>query len=223
MKQYLFLVPLLPILMLGAVSATAWDGVEVTAADGSVERLAYGGASPTPYACAWYHDETTAPFFHITNEEALGGETCANPWLVHCDEDSLVYYGAWPLGTSYTANSIEYNVDLTCTVTVTEPVRLRAERAGDFGSLAADEHDLTLKYPDGSSLSLFWAATGPEEMQLILAPGSYEATLHVFASHYRQSGQFIRPYAGRVRLLWEDPGVVGVEPVAWSSLKALYR
>jgi hypothetical protein len=225
MIRTIFQLALFLVLALGVGSALAWDGVEVTSAYGYVDHLIYGSASPEPYPCYWRHGDSPDLFFHVTNGEAGGmPDVCEDPWLAHCDNDSLTFQGAWPQYQSWTTNFVEYVVDLSCTVTITATTRLTARRSVISESVSPNEHYLTLTHPDGSTQPLLADEAGPDHAQLILPPGLYEATLHVWAGGYRiPHTEFILPYEGWVSLLWEDPDSVGVEPIVWSSVKALYR
>ncbi len=222
-RMYPFLIILF--LSLGGASALAWNGVEILDAHGRVEHLNFGSGGMGPDHCYWDHADSPDPFFHITNADAIGiYDTCDDPWLAHADADSLSFHGAWPLSESWTANSTEYGVDLSCTVSIAANTRLRAERLVLSTDLTLNEHELVLIYPDGSIQSLLGEGPEPDSAQLILTPGIYEVNLHVMAKSNRPQGEnIIEPYDGRVSLYWEEPGTVGVERVDWSSLKAIYR
>jgi hypothetical protein len=213
---------LISALMITALPAIAWEGVEVLAAEGDLQQHVFAAPSPIPGYCYWEHAETAGPVFHATNADGYGNMGCLYPWLVHCDADSLVFRGGWPLIEGTFLTGAEFIVDLSCSVNITADTRLSAGRTV-VGDLDTDEHTLTVVFPDGSILPVLPSGSGPDQANLILQPGAYLVTLHVHAYQHVITGENITPYAGHVLLKWEDPGSVAVEPVSWSSLKTLYR
>jgi hypothetical protein len=93
MKQF----PLMSFLLILALATPAMGGVEVLDSTGLVERDIYGAPSPVPGHCYWEKDENAGPDFHATEADGYGNDGCPYPWLAHCDGDSLVYHGTWPL------------------------------------------------------------------------------------------------------------------------------
>jgi len=205
-----------------ALPAAAWDGVDVLDSAGLLRQEVYAAPTPTPGYCYWDKDEFAGPIFNATNADGYGNAGCSYPWLVHCDADSLVYRGSWPLiDDLYVLNST-YRVELTCSVEVTAPTRLSASRAVT-GNLEIDEHALTIVFPGGTEVLLLAAGSGPDEAQLDLQPGNYQVSLTVEAFQSTTSQTVIDPYEGHVLLKWEDPASVAVEALSWSSFKAKFR
>jgi len=214
---------LISALVLAVLPAAARAGVEMVEADGLLRREVYAAPSPTPGFCYWDKAESTDPVFHATNADGYGNIDCLDPWLVHCDSDSLVFRGEWPYMNFIYLTRTSYVVSLSCSVDITAETGLTAGR-GVTGDLDIDEHTLTIDYPDGTSLPILQPGSGPDHAQLVLQPGSYRITLQVHALQSKISGGgFISPYAGHVLLKWENPGGVAVKSVSWSSLKAAFR
>jgi len=208
-------------LLFATQPSTALESVEVLDADGRLWQHLWVAPSPTPGTCYWELAESGGPVFHATNADGEGTLECSDPWLVHCDSDSLVFRGVWPfIDMTYVTGS-EYLVDLSCSVNITADTRLSAGRTV-IGNLDTDEHMLTITYPDGSILPVLPSGPGPDQAQLILQPGSYLVTVHVSAYQHKIGEENIDPYLGHVLLKWEDPGSVAVEPVSWSSFKASF-
>ena len=208
-------------LLVAAQPAAALESVEVLEADGGLNQHVWISPSPTPGYCYWELAETDGPFFHATNADGYGNMDCPDPWLVHCDSDSLVFRGAWPYIDDIYVRGSEYLADLSCSVNITANTRLSAGRTVT-GNLDTDEHTLTITYPDGSILPVLPSGSGPDQAQLILQPGVYLVTLHISAYQSKSYSGNIDPYLGHVLLKWENPGSVPVEPVSWSSLKASF-
>ncbi len=222
MKPIQFLILLAMTTML-CTTASAWDEPLVNTGEGSVQQHMWVVSSPTPGYCYWDSDSISDPVFHATNADGYGNMECPDAWLVHCDNDSLVFQGSWPFIDSYFVSGAEYIVDLTCSVMLNTETRMSAGRLINSGDLDTDEHSITITYPDGSVVQVLDADPGPDQAQLDLPPGEYLVTLHVSAYQHKSPGEVIDPYAGNVWLRWEDPGVVAVTPVGWNSVKAYFR
>ncbi len=205
-----------------ALPAAAWDGVEVLDSTGMLRQEVFGAPSPTPGYCYWDKDEFAGPVFHATNPDGFGNNECTYPWLVHCDGDSLVYRGSWPLIDVLNVLSSAYRVELTCSIDILLPTRLSASRTG-AGNLDVDEHALIIVFPGGDEVLLLAPGSGPDQNQLDLEPGTYLITLTVDAYQATPSTVAIDPYEGQVLLKMEDPEQVAVEASSWSSLKAVFR
>jgi hypothetical protein len=209
-------------LLFAVLPATALESVEVLEADGRLWQHLWVAPSPTPGTCYWELAEGGGPVFHATNADGDGTLECSDPWIVHCDSDSLVFRGVWPFIDATYVTGSEYLVDLSCSVNITADTRVSAGRTV-VGNLDTDEHTLTITYPDGSILPVLPSGSGPDQAQVILQPGVYLVTLQVSAYQHKVGDEIIEPYLGHVLLRWEDPGSVAVEPVSWSSLKALFE
>lgn len=220
MKQFPLL-PILLILLILALVTPAVGAVEVLDSSGLVEREVWGAPSPTPGYCYWEKDENAGPEFHATEADGDGNDGCPYPWLAHCDGDSLVYHGTWPLIEGEYLLGADYRATLTCTVNLTEPTRLDANRTVS-GNLDVDGHALSIIFPDGTLVNLLPAGTGPDQAALELQPGLYHVTLEVEVAQGGPVGTPVDPYDGRVRLVWEDPGVP-VSTTSWSLVKAMFR
>lgn len=219
--------PLKIILALGvlvscAFPAFAWDGVELIGSSASVTRWNILHATPTPSYCNWEYSNSGWPCFSATNTDGTGNSGCPDPWFAHCDEDSLVARGAWPLVDAKWSKGSHFEAILACTVTLNVRTGLVAERSVS-GNLTKDEHELTLEHPDGTKVLIFTPGSGPDEAGLILEPGTYRILLEIYAFQQDTGGDFIDPYRGHVKLSWEDPATTPVEPTSWGDLKALYR
>jgi len=219
----LFKFILLMIALTGAaLPVAAWDGVEVTDSAGLLRQEVFAAPSPSPGYCYWDKDEPAGPSFHATDVDGYGNTGCADPWMVHCDNDSLVYQGTWPLIDGLYVISSAYRVELTCTVDVTVATLLTASRAVT-GNLDIDDHALTIVFPDGTEVLLLEPGSGPDQVQLELDPGSYQVSLTVEAFQSKTTQTVIDPYESHVVLKWEDPDSVDVEHTSWGSLKAVFR
>ncbi len=205
-----------------AVPASAWTGIEVTEAEGLLRRESYGAPTPVPSYCYWDHEISMGPVFHATNADGDGNTGCTEPWLVHCDADSLVFRGQWPLLDDLYLLDSSYEADLNCTVVLAEESRLSARRLVISGELDTDEHLLTVTDSDGLVMEVLGVG-GPDENQILLPAGTYAVQLYVHAYKDRIYGYPIEPYFGEVVLSWEDPGTVMVDPVPWGWLKSSYR
>lgn len=217
MKQF----PMLPVLMILLLSAPAWGAVEVLDSAGRVEREVWGAPSPTPGYCYWEKDENAGPDFHATEADGYGNDGCPYPWLAHCDGDSLVFHGTWPLIEGEFLLGAEFRATLTCSVNLTEVTSLTIDRAVS-GNLDINEHGLSMVFPDETELSLPPVGPDPEHITLELEPGVYRFTISVEVEQYGPVGTPVDPYDGFVRVIWEDSGVP-VTTTSWSSFKALYR
>ncbi len=208
-------------LLVLAWPAFSWDGVEITDSAGLLRREIYADPSPTPGFCYWDKDEAGGPTFHATNDEGFGN-FCIDPWLVHCDTDSLVYRGSWPLIDGLYVRSSAYRVELSCTVDIFVATRLKVRREVT-DNLDTDEHMLTIVFPDETEWQFSDSAPNPFEVQMDLDPGVYQVTLTIDALQATTTGTVIDPYVGSLVVKWEDPAGVAVEPMSWSSLKAIFR
>jgi hypothetical protein len=200
----------------------AWEGAEILESTGSLRQEAYAAPSPTPRYCYWDAEAAAGPTFHATNADGYGNFGCLDPWLVHCDSDSLGYRGSWPLFDEPYALGSTYRVTLDCSVAFADPTRLVAARTVSVG-LDHDEHGLNVGFPDGTTVALLAAGSGPDQAELVVPPGVYRITLTIEAYNARDDAGVIGPYEGAVSLVWEEDGVVGVEPRSWSGLKAAFR
>jgi hypothetical protein len=205
-----------------ALPAVAWEGVEVTEADGYITRWVTRRGTPTPGYCDWRVDSPPVQSFTATNADGVGNLACDDPWFVFCDNDSMVYRGAWPAHSAATISGTNYESILTCTVNITAQTGIFCTRSS-VGNLDEDSHELTLEHPGGEVVTIFAAGTGPDDVQLVLAPGTYIVTTVIFANQTLPSGGTFSPYTGHVLVTWGDPEGVAVEPVSWSSLKATFR
>ena len=152
----------------------------------------------------------------------MGNNDCTDPWLVHCDGDSLVYRGYWPQVEASLVYANHYEAVLISSINIIKQTRLSASRSVD-GNLTGDIHAVTIEYPDGSSVPLFPAGSGPDQAELILNPGLYQVSFVVDAYQSNKLVDFIDPYQGFIILIWQDPGSVAVEPMSWGSIKAVFR
>ena len=199
----------------------ASDHVQMQSADGHLRREIYGAPSPVPGYCYW-DSPGDALTFHATNDDGYGNMDCLEPWLVHCDGDSLVFRGQWPfLDHEYLIGS-GYYVDLSCSVTLDAEMQLTASRSVT-GVLVANLHTLVVEFADGSDLVLLDVDSGQDHAFILLPPGTYQLHMHIEAYKHTTYGYPIEPYEGEVVARWSDPDPVAVQPVTWSSLKALYR
>ena len=214
-------------LLIFAMTATtcpafAWHGVEMLDSTGMLRQEIFAAPSPTPGYCYWDKDEFAGPDFHATNPDGYGNYDCTYPWLVHCDSDSLVFRGSWPLIEGLYILSSAYRVELTCSIDIILPTRLSASRTV-AGNLDIDEHALTVVLAGGAEVLLLAPGSGPDQNQLDLEVGTYQIILTVEAYQATPSGVAIDPYEGQVLLKMEDPDQVAVEALSWSSLKAVFR
>ena len=212
---------LVVILLATAMPAVAYEGVEVTEADGYVTRWVTRRGTPTPGYCDWRVENPPVQSFSATNADGQGNWPCDDPWLVKCDNDSLVYRGAWPAHSAAPISGTNYESVLTCTVNITAEVGMYCTRSV-VGNLDVNDHWLTLEHPGGEEVPIFHSGPGPDEVQLVLAPGTYLVTTVIFANMELPGGTF-SPYSGQVAVGWGDAGGVAVEPTSWSSLKAIFR
>lgn len=209
-------------LLVTALPAVAFEGVAVTEADGYITRWVTRRATPTPGYCDWRVETPPVQSFFATNGDGAGNIPCDDPWYVKCDNDSLVYQGAWPAHSAATIEGTNYESVLTCTVSITAEVGMFCTRSA-VGNLDVDDHRLTLEHPGGEVVTIFPTGPGPDDVQLVLAPGTYIVTTTIFANMTLPLGGTFGPYSGHVSVGWGDPGGVAVEPTSWSSLKAIFR
>jgi hypothetical protein len=216
-KSFLLAVTLLAT----AAPAFAWDGTEVLEADGYITRWVTYRSTPTPGYCDWRPDSPPVLGFEATNADGAGNLPCDDPWYVHCSSDSLVYRGAWTPHSASPISSTNYESTLTCTVNVTAETGMFCTRSS-AGNLDVDSHRLFLEHPGGEVVNIFEEGVGPDDVQLVLNPGTYDVTVIVFANQSLPGGTY-DSYAGHVAVVWDDPATVAVEPVSWSSVKAIFR
>ena len=205
-----------------ALPAAAWDGVEPLEAGGYITIWFTLTSSPTPRYCDWRTADPAGPALHATNTDGVGNNGCTDPWLVHCDGDSLVYRGFWPQVDASLVYTSHYEAVLASSVNITKRTRLSASRSVE-GNLTSDIHAVTIWYPDGSSVPIFPAGSGPDQAELILEPGLYQVSFIVDAFQWNNPGNFIDPYRGFIILIWQDPTSVAVESMSWGSMKATFR
>lgn len=199
----------------------SWDGVEITDSAGILRREIYADPSPVPGYCYWDKDEAGGPTFHATTVDGHGN-ACLYPWLVHCDTDSLVYRGSWPLIDGLYVSSSAYRVELSCTVDISVATRLKVRREVT-GNLDTDEHLLAIVFPDETVWQFSDSDPNPFEVQMDLDVGVYQVTMTIDAVQANTTEKVIDPYEGSLVVRWEDPAGVAVEPMSWSSLKAIFR
>ena len=209
-------------IIITALPALAWDGVEAVEARGYITRWFTLTSSPTPRYCDWRTVDLAGPALHASNADGVGNNGCTDPWLVHCDGDSLVYRGYWSQVEASLVYANHYEAVLISSINIIKQTRLSASRSVD-GNLTGDIHAVTIEYPDGSSVPLFPAGSGPDQAELILTPGLYQVSFVVDAYQSNKLVDFIDPYQGFIILIWQDPGSVAVEPMSWGSIKAVFR
>jgi hypothetical protein len=205
-----------------ALPAFAWESVEVIEADGYVTRWVTRRGTPTPGYCDWRVESPPVLSFTATNADGAGNWPCDDPWFANCDNDSLVYRGAWPAHSAANISGTNFESELTCTVNITANTGMFCTRSAE-GSLDEDTHELTLEHPGGEVVPIFEAGIGPDDVQLALGPGTYLITATIFANQTLPGGGTFGPYTGHVSVVWGDPGGVAVEAVSWSSIKATFR
>ncbi len=205
-----------------AVPALAWDGVESEVAGGYLTRWFTNTSSPTPRYCDWRTPDPAGPALQATNTDGVGNNGCADQWLVHCSGDSLVYRGQWPQLDGSLVYTSHYESVLACSVNISKQTRLSASRAVT-GSLTGDIHAVTIDYPDGSSVQVFPAGSGPDQAELVLDPGLYQVSIVVDAYQSAKEWETIDPYEGFIILIWQDPESVALESMSWGSMKAIFR
>lgn len=210
-------------LLVVALPAIAWEGIEIYEAEGSVIHQLFGAASPTPWGHSWTSPEPAGTGFSATEADGSGGINPPHPWSAYCGSDSMYFRGAWPLMESVFTRSAEYIVSLSCTVGISEDTRLSASRVITSNFLTDNEHTITAVKLNGAIIEVLGDEASPDQNQVVLPPGVYEIRLDVHVSAYRFSDAVIHPYDGLISLAWEDPASVAVEPLNWGSLKALFR
>lgn len=205
-----------------ALPALAWDGVESVEARGYITRWLTLTSSPTPRYCDWRTVDPAGPALHASNADGVGNNGCTDPWFVHCDGDSLVYRGYWPQVEASLVYANHYEAVLVGSVDITKQTVLSASRSVE-GNLTGDIHAVTIEYPDGSSVPIFPAGSGPDQAELILEAGLYQVSIIVDAYQSNKVGNYIDPYEGFIVLIWQDPENVAVESMSWGSMKAIFR
>ena len=205
-----------------AIPVIGWDGVEVTEADGFITRWVTRRQTPTPGYCDWRVVSPPVQSFTATNGDGAGNWPCDDPWFVHCDDDSLVYRGAWPAHSAATIEGTNYESVMTCTVNITVQTGMFCSRSS-VGNLDEDTHGLILEHPGGELVTIFPLGPGPNEAQLVLDPGIFIVETVVFANQTLPDVGTFDPYTGNILVTWGDPNDVAVEPVSWSSIKAIFR
>lgn len=208
-------------LLLSTSAALAVEGVEINLAQGQVRHHIQADPSPVPGYCYWESEPSTTAF-HVTEADGYGNMDCPHEWLAHCDSDSLVFHGTWPLMETTYVRTANYQVDLTCDVTISDYTLVKAQRIIE-GNLTTSIHTLIVEYADGTEEILLDETGGLDQTQTLLLPGHYTIHLQVHAQLHLVFSGLITPYDGHVRLTFEDPGPVAVQPTAWDSLKSLYR
>jgi len=210
-------------LMIAAQPAVAWEGVEVVEAEGYINRWVSYSSSPTPGFCLW-EQVTPVLSFQATNADGdeFGDLGCDDPWFVHCDSDSMVYRAAWPANNAPTVTSSNYESTLTCRVNITATTGMFNTRSA-VGNLDEDFHRLLLEHPDGTVVTIFPAGSGPDDVQLVLDPGTFLVSILVLANQSHPVGGNFDPYSSHILVEWGDPESVAVEPASWSSVKAIFR
>jgi len=201
----------------------AWQSPEIVEAQGELCNLVFVAPTPTPGICCWASGEPVGTDFFASEVDGDGNMDCPYPWMVHCDRDSMIFEGTWPLMDFPYLVSVEYQATLSCTVVISEATQLFASRVVMASGLFNDEHSIFLEYPNGSSVELLGAGSESVQNRLILPPGNYSIRMHVYCSQYRYTHGVVTPYSGRVSLAWEEPGTVSVESTQWCNLKALFR
>ncbi|MCP4570770.1 MAG: hypothetical protein GY838_00300 [bacterium] len=209
--------------LLAAAPAVAWNGVQVYEAEGDLQQHYWVAPTPTPGYCYWDHPTSAGPVFTASHGDGSGNMGCPDPWFVHCDGDSLVFRGAWPMIDDPQVTGIEYAVDLICAVDVAAATRIRAVCTVTAGPLDTAEHSLTITHPDGTNEVLLEGGVGDCRLTRTLPPGDHLVRLRVRAYEHKSYDEVVDAYAGALSLYWEDPATVAVEPVSWSSLKAAFR
>ncbi len=205
-----------------ALPASAWDGVESLEASGYITRWFTLNSSPTPRYCDWRTADPPGPIYSATNADGVGNNDCTDPWFVHCDRDSMVYRGSWPGIDARLVYSSHYEAVFACSINISQTTFLSASRSVE-GNLTSDIHVVEMEYPDGSMVSLLAAGSGPDQVERMLEPGSYQIFILVDAYQSNRLGDFIDPYQGFIVLTWQDPARVAVEPMSWGSMKAIFR
>ena len=200
--------------------AQAWEGVQVLEATGVIREHIYGAPSPVPGWCYWEQEEPVTSF-HATNEDGQGNMGCPHYFLAHCDDNSMVFYGSWPLNDHIYIIGASYEASLICTVQLISNSRLIANR-GYTGTLDLDTRTVTLVHPSGAHEEILGPG-GPDELQVMLTPGIYTLEIEVDVSQSAPYPNPLLPFDGWVGLTWEDPESVGTQPSTLGAVKALFR
>jgi len=213
---------LLLILILAAAPATVLACANLLESTADLKHHVNGAPSPIPGYCYWESDPAAGPTFTATQLDGYGNMDCPHPWRVHCDADSLVFQGAWPvIDTEYVLGA-DYQANLTCRLRVTSDIKLTATRSVS-GRLDQDTHTAEILFPDGTTVKLLTDGIGDDTADLLLPPGVYGLTLYVYAHQTRAPDPVVSPYAGRVVLQWDATGELAAEAVDWNSLKMSFR
>jgi len=202
-------------------NAAAWEEVVVLYSGGHVYEDIYGYPSPVPQGCYWEYLDSN-PHFDATNEDGQGNTECADFWMAHCDDDSLVFVGTWPRNEDHYTLGASYDTELTCTVTLTGNSWLKASRQVQ-GNLTTDIHQVVVEYPDGSQVDLLGEVGEPDQAQIMLVAGTYTVRLVAYAYQYSPYPQDVDPYEGYLAAKWEDPSPVSNRVTTWGALKSCYR
>jgi hypothetical protein len=210
-----------PVFLILTLSAPARGDIELLASQGSMEFEIWAAPSPVPGFCYWTLPADAGPAYHATNADGNGNSDCVDPWLAHCDTDSLVYHGTWPALEGPFLLGTDFRALLSCTVVLDEPKRLAADRVIS-GDLEVDEHIVIFQSGGGDPVVLLGAPTEPDQAALDLPSGTYNVDIVVEASAGGPIGTPITAYDGRVRVIWEDSQVPAAT-TSWSKVKALYR
>jgi len=218
--KYRCYLPVLVGLILCVPVAHAWDGVQVLEATGFIREHIYGAPSPVPGWCYWEQEEPVTSF-HATNEDGQGNMGCSDYFLAHCDDNSMAFYGSWPLNDHIYTIGASYEAQLTCTVLLTSSSWLIANR-GYTGTLGLDTRTVTLVHPSGAQEEVL-GSDGPDDLEILLTPGTYTLELQVNVSQSAPYPNPLLPFSGWVGLTWEDPEPVATEPATMGSVKALFR
>jgi hypothetical protein len=214
-------IPILLVLFLVTAPALALDGVEVVETTAELRFEAFGMPSPTPSFCYYVRETSPGPLPVVTEADGDGNH-CVDAWSLRCDADGLGFAGEWPLNDHPYLLTIEYRVDLGCSVQLNERTRLCAERTILSGELDISTHSLSLRPSGFAEEWLLDPDGGPDAVQVVLEPGLYELTLHVQAFRDKPFSQAVEPYSGSLSLVWEDPDSVRYETASWGALKAVY-
>jgi len=207
---------------LGASAGYAWEPVNVLNSEATMDFEIMSYASPIPAYCYWELDESSEPYFSISNADGEGNLCDFGSWFVQCDDSGMEIQTTWPDIKLTEVTYAEMDGSLTCTVILNERTLLSASRYID-GNINTEDHSITVNHPGGSSTRMLWEGSTSRETQLILEPGTYTINLRVYALQLANYYNNVDSYEGHLLLTWSDPTNVPVDDMSWDEVKALFR
>ena len=218
-RRWLLIAAAAALLAANGFAAHAAGHATVTSAWGDILHSSWSGSAHSPDLwITWEHTVDDGATF----DDVVEGDDAPGTFLVRCIADTLAYRGDWEEAVDYNHfQYLELDVELGCTLEVSEPVRVTMSRSVLIPLLVSD-HRVDITGP-GETTTTFLGDDPADLVEVDLAAGSYTIRL-IVDMHYADSvgEDRVPPYDVGVTVSWADLDVAAAA-TSWSGVKQLFR